>query len=159
MHSAVFLVLCFFKFSNYVFKFQSNPYQMSLCSWEAMHEDKESGWFQLCSVISCWVWFARGFRWGVHIAQSTHNIKEIISFFPASHKSKVLQTPRDVHSVHNMYFISTRSVTAADQADDGSNSEGVGFIVSLLCINPFSNDRAGSAGEALRENSKRERER
>lgn len=102
---------------------------MRLCSWEAMHEDKESGWFQLCSVISCLVWFACGFRWGVHIAQSTHNKEKIISFFPASYKSNVLQTPRDAHGVHNIYFISTHSVTAADQADDGSDLEGV-----LLCV-------------------------
>lgn len=38
--------------------------------------------------------------------------------------------------MHNIYFIFTHSVTAADQADDGSDLEGVGFIV-CLCVNPF----------------------
>lgn len=32
---------------------------------------------------------------------------------------------------------SAHSATAADQADNRSDLEGVGFIVCLLCVNPF----------------------
>lgn len=111
-------------FPNYVFKFQSGLHQIR--SRDAMCEDKESGWFQLWSVISRLFYLASEWKLAWHKGN-------IILFFPSFlfylvRACNKKQFRRQAEGVLDKIIV----LSTAASADDGTDYRALGFIASLL---------------------------
>lgn len=131
-----FLHFPFFKFSNYVFKFQSNPYHMSIHSWGLRMKTKKVA--DLNCALSFLIYYGLlvdgGWRGGGMLPKVRITQKAPFFLFFHSctlpHKTKVLQTKRDVLVLPKSNLISSN--TAAYHVDERCS-----FIVFLLWIHPL----------------------